>query len=267
MRGKLRSVRPPPQGDQVTKDEDDETLAPHTRQAQVCLLLLSFFLLFLSLYDRSALRLSFSLPCLPCCLYCLCYLFSVSSFVSQFACQSLCFSRSVCFCLPVSPRFLSLHLITLSVSLVCRVVFLSVCYLLSVALFVSQSACQSLCLSRSVYFCLPVSPRFLSLHLILITLRLSFSLLVCRIVFIASASCSLSPHLFHSLPVSLSVFLVLFVSLSCQSFFQSFYVSVSILLSVLKSFCIRSSLVLSCCQFISLVVRSAAFEWLSIPIN
>ncbi len=74
MRGKLRSVRPPPQGDQVTQDEDDETLAPHTRQAQVCLLL-SFclpcfpFYHFLSLY-MIALRLSFSLPCFPFYLSC-----------------------------------------------------------------------------------------------------------------------------------------------------------------------------------------------------
>ncbi len=96
---------------------------------------------------------------------------------------------------------------------------------------------------------------------------LSLSLPGSLVVFIASAICLLSPHLSHSLPVSLSVFLVLFVSLSCQSFFQSFYVSVSILLSVLKSFCIRSSLLFSGCQFVSLAVRSAAIEWLSMLFN
>jgi hypothetical protein len=122
MRGKLRTVRPPPQGDQVTQDEDDETLAPHTRQAQVCLL---------------------------------------SSFL-----------------------FLSLHLI-------------------------------SLC-------CLSVS-------------------FVCRVVFIASAICLLSPHLSHSLPVSLSVFLVVFVSLSFQSFFQSFCMSFSVRHSLCFSVCIEVS--------------------------
>ena len=38
MRGELWAVRPPAQGDQVAQDEDDETIAPHTRQAQVVLL-------------------------------------------------------------------------------------------------------------------------------------------------------------------------------------------------------------------------------------
>ncbi len=77
--------------------------------------------------------------------------------------------------------------------------------------------------------------------------------------FLLSAICCLSPHLSHSPSVRLSVFLVLFVSLSCQSFFQSFYVSLSARLSyvfpsVLMFVCIRSSLLLSGCHFVSLAV-------------
>ncbi len=249
MRGKLWSVRAPPQGDQVTQDEDDETLTPHTRQAQVCLpFCLSVSPRFLSLHLITP-RLSFSLPCFffRFVFLSVCYLLSVFSFVSQSCCQSLCISRSVCFCLPVSPRFLSLRLITFSVSLVCRGVSIASAICLP-SPHLSHSPPVNLCLSCSVFLCLSCFSTFFCPSIWWLCVCLSVSL-VCRVVFIDYATCSLSPHLFLHV-FCLSIWF-LCVCLSFSLVFRFVFLTVSYLFSV-SSFVSQSA-----CQSLVFLVLSA----------